>query len=115
MEPKKSKKPAKNKVPPDEIVEATSHRAGTCRVCGCTNVKACPGGCHWVEPDLCSKCAEKMPIVTMKMETIIALGIPERKLIYKIEVKDRRDRAEKQIEKFKIETGLKRREVLNEN
>jgi hypothetical protein len=28
-----------------------------CRVCGCTNEQACPGGCSWVEPDLCSACA----------------------------------------------------------
>lgn len=27
-----------------------------CRVCGCTEDKACPGGCSWVEPDLCSEC-----------------------------------------------------------
>jgi hypothetical protein len=31
-----------------------------CRVCGCTNYHACPGGCFWVEKDLCSKCAAKM-------------------------------------------------------
>lgn len=30
-----------------------------CRVCGCTWDNACPGGCHWVEPDLCSQCADK--------------------------------------------------------
>ncbi|WP_449240565.1 hypothetical protein [Desulfoscipio gibsoniae] len=30
----------------------------TCRVCGCTDDNACPGGCWWVEPDLCSRCAE---------------------------------------------------------
>lgn len=29
-----------------------------CRVCGCTDDNACPGGCYWVEDDLCSKCAE---------------------------------------------------------
>ena len=29
-----------------------------CRVCGCTQHNACPGGCYWVEPDLCSACAE---------------------------------------------------------
>lgn len=29
-----------------------------CRVCGCTWNNACPGGCYWVEDDLCSKCAE---------------------------------------------------------
>lgn len=31
-----------------------------CRVCGCTDDHACPGGCYWVEYDLCSACAEKM-------------------------------------------------------
>ena len=37
-----------------------------CRACGCTAEDACTmyifllddeGGCHWVEPDLCSGCA----------------------------------------------------------
>ena len=28
-----------------------------CRVCGCTQDNACPGGCYWVEDDLCSECA----------------------------------------------------------
>jgi len=28
-----------------------------CRVCGCTNERACPGGCIWAEPNLCSRCA----------------------------------------------------------
>lgn len=27
-----------------------------CRVCGCTDARACAGGCSWVEPDLCSAC-----------------------------------------------------------
>lgn len=31
-------------------------RPGTCRVCGCTNGRACPGGCSWVESTLCSAC-----------------------------------------------------------
>lgn len=29
-----------------------------CRVCGCTEDNACDGGCEWVEPNLCSACAE---------------------------------------------------------
>lgn len=35
-----------------------------CRGCGCTDDRACPGGCHWVLLDLdaptgvCSTCAE---------------------------------------------------------
>ena len=28
-----------------------------CRECGCTDTRACEGGCWWVEPDLCSSCA----------------------------------------------------------
>lgn len=27
-----------------------------CRVCNCTDDDACPGGCYWVEDDLCSRC-----------------------------------------------------------
>jgi hypothetical protein len=29
-----------------------------CRACGCTWNNACPGGCYWVEPDLCSECVD---------------------------------------------------------
>lgn len=34
---------------------------GTCRVCGCTDLQACPGGCAWVEPNLCSNCVTELP------------------------------------------------------
>jgi len=30
---------------------------GRCRVCGCTELQGCEGGCYWVEEDLCSQCA----------------------------------------------------------
>lgn len=30
-----------------------------CAVCGCTEEHACPGGCYWVLPNLCSQCAAK--------------------------------------------------------
>ncbi len=30
-----------------------------CRKCGCTQYHACPGGCFWVEKDLCNKCVNK--------------------------------------------------------
>ena len=31
---------------------------GTCQVCGCTNARACPGGCDWrnKEHTICSRC-----------------------------------------------------------
>ena len=32
----------------------------SCRVCGCTDNCACPGGCYWVEKDLCSNCKEML-------------------------------------------------------
>lgn len=32
-----------------------------CRACGCTDHRACAGGCSWVAPDLCSKCQEPQP------------------------------------------------------
>jgi len=31
--------------------------ARRCRICGCTEDHVCPGGCYWVEWDLCSSCA----------------------------------------------------------
>lgn len=32
--------------------------APACRLCGCTEERACPLGCSWAEPDLCSACVE---------------------------------------------------------
>jgi len=43
----------------EEIVRPKEEQK--CRVCGCTWEKACPGGCYWVEYDLCSKCVEMEP------------------------------------------------------
>jgi len=44
---------------PDELITLTNR---ACRVCGCTDERACPDGCHWVEPNLCSACvAEGTP------------------------------------------------------
>lgn len=30
-----------------------------CRICGCTDDRACLGGCSWLEEDLCSTCARQ--------------------------------------------------------
>jgi len=40
------------------------HRKGwkkinTCRIGGCTDRRACPGGCTWAELNLCSRCVDK--------------------------------------------------------
>lgn len=44
--------------PPDVLDTAINEgRGGTCRVCGCTDERACePTGCWWVTPDICSVC-----------------------------------------------------------
>lgn len=28
-----------------------------CRVCGCSDAEACPSGCAWYDPTLCTTCA----------------------------------------------------------
>lgn len=33
----------------------------TCRLCGCTDLHACPEGCVWVTDDLCSACVAELP------------------------------------------------------
>lgn len=42
---------------PEEFEEMNEDRK--CRICGCTWFHACPGGCYWVEEDLCSACVDK--------------------------------------------------------
>ncbi len=42
-----------------ELLGKPKDEAHTCRVCGCTDDHACPGGCYWVEEDLCSECVGK--------------------------------------------------------
>ena|SRR5690348_7929355 len=37
--------------------ELNADQGRRCRRCGCTDLNACPGGCSWVESDLCSACA----------------------------------------------------------
>lgn len=34
-----------------------------CRECGCTEHAACDDGCWWIEPDLCSTCADPAHVI----------------------------------------------------
>jgi hypothetical protein len=38
--------------------------AQACVVCGCTDERACRGGCSWVVPGLCSRCARPTAVMT---------------------------------------------------
>lgn len=40
-----------------EYVPGVGVRVRRCSVCGCTDDRACPGGCSWVDASLCSTCA----------------------------------------------------------
>lgn len=37
----------------------TTDAVRQCRVCGCTDEEACPGGCSWSQPEICSTCAAR--------------------------------------------------------
>ena len=28
---------------------------GTCKICGCSTMRACPGGCWWWQADVCTR------------------------------------------------------------
>ena len=47
---------------PGKLSHMGRKRTRKCRICGCTNERACPGGCYWVERDLCSACGEFAPV-----------------------------------------------------
>lgn len=47
-----------------DVAAALNGAARACRVCGCTQDRACDDpetgtGCHWIEADLCSACKGK--------------------------------------------------------
>lgn len=45
----------------EQLIALFEPKPAKCRICGCTDMQACPGGCSWVEPDLCSACEEAPP------------------------------------------------------
>lgn len=50
-----------------------------CRQCGCTDDRACEGGCSWVEADLCSSCKDDEAFeVEGEAEEAIVAGKGER-------------------------------------
>ena len=37
-------------------------RLQVCRMCGCTWSDGCPGGCAWVDPNVCSNCLPQLAV-----------------------------------------------------
>jgi len=48
----------------------------TCRICGCTQCTPCPGGCAWVEEDLCSACLTDARREAAVAERLVRHGMP---------------------------------------
>lgn len=42
-----------------ELLDKRTDEERCCHICGCTWNNACPGGCYWVEENLCSACVGK--------------------------------------------------------
>jgi hypothetical protein len=43
-----------------DLAAAADEGSRECRQCGCTDARACLGGCYWVAADLCSTCARRL-------------------------------------------------------
>lgn len=41
----------------ERVAAERSGEVRSCRYCGCTDDRACPGGCSWTGQDVCSACA----------------------------------------------------------
>lgn len=50
-----------------------------CRICSCTEGRACVGACSWVESDLCSTCDEAIEAIVQHAE--VAYKFRPQKLI----------------------------------
>lgn len=44
-----------------------------CRVCGCSELESCYGGCAWIEQDLCSTCGE---VIAAALDLAVFAGPP---------------------------------------
>ena len=42
-----------------EYVADPAFTGMTCRICHCTDLRACEGGCSWAGPNLCTRCQEE--------------------------------------------------------
>lgn len=44
-----------------------------CRHCGCTELRACAGGCWWVGQDECSSCSPDLAALTPEQRRLLEL------------------------------------------
>lgn len=66
-----------------------------CRVCGCSDYIPCPGGCSWVEEDLCSTCGpaiEKRPTCKfVHVPDAVKLGLMSREEAIRRDIQMQKD------------------------
>lgn len=46
-----------------------------CRECGCSDSLACPQGCGWAQPDLCTVCARELEQLTSPLAAPVATRV----------------------------------------
>lgn len=80
-----------------------------CWVCGCTDNHACEGGCYWVLPGLCSRCAD---IMGTQKETLIDFLKRKADHAY-VKYSNTCNRDENRGEEFKLANGQYTQKNLN--
>lgn len=53
---------------------AGANQVRRCRICSCTDLQACEGGCWWIESDLCSSCDVRALSILQPFAWLIANG-----------------------------------------
>jgi len=51
-----------------------------CTGCGCTDAQSCPGGCTWVAPNVCSRCADQAgealgDVIGLELPLAVVFGV----------------------------------------
>ena len=61
-----------------DMLEESIVSKWVCKHCGCTENTPCPGGCFWVAPNLCSRCAAENTPEVPEPETLRNVSVPAR-------------------------------------
>lgn len=68
--------------------EAYPNRERKCIACGCTDSRACAGGCYWVTKDLCSNCVSIINPIAADLAKVINFARKYRFQIKEIALED---------------------------
>lgn len=89
-----------------DMLEESIVSKWVCKHCGCTENTPCPGGCFWVAPNLCSRCAAENTPEVPEPETLRNVSVPARESAIT---------TEKNIKCPDNLKGIARREVIDDS